>query len=254
METIAIAIDNRVARITLNRPAFRNAFNDAVIRDLCSAFSDLSDDVRAVILTGAGTAFCAGADLNWMREAAAGSSDDNARDAREMAHLFEVIDRCPKLVIGRVNGAAMGGGLGLLSVCDVVVAVDTASFAFSEVRLGVVPAVISPFVLRKMPVAQARRYFLTGERFNAATAETLGLVHKVCQADQLEAVVDHWLAAIQQAGPCAVAEAKALLRRVQPPPDAALLQDTAAIIARLRSSYEAREGFSAFLDKRAPRW
>lgn len=251
MTTIQIAIDRAVAHVTLARPEVRNAFNAEVIRELRDAFVALSSDtaVRAVVLAGAGKIFSGGADLNWMRAALELSHDENVIDAEAMSDMFRAIDRCSKPVIGRIHGAALGGGAGLTAVCDIAIAAEGTLFGFTEVKLGIIPAVISPFVLAKIGVSHARALFLTGERFDAQRALAIGLVHEVVAADALDAAVERVLSEVRSAGPNAVAAAKALIPRV----DTATYEDTRAItttaIAKQRTSDEAQAMMRAFLER-----
>lgn len=254
MECIRVQTEGGIARVTLARPEVRNAFNETLVRELIEAFESMGPEVRAVVLTGEGKAFCAGADLKWMQSAASLSGEGNARDARALVDLFRVVDESPRVTIARVNGPAIGGGLGLVACCDIAVTLGEVRFGFSEVRLGVVPAVISPFVLRKISVSAARRYFLTGELFDAHTAKGLGLVHEVVRPADLDATVDRLAQAVLGCGPVAVREAKQLIRTVMPPPPPEVADATVELIARLRVSEEAAEGFAAFLQKRPPRW
>ncbi|MFN0024465.1 MAG: enoyl-CoA hydratase/isomerase family protein [Parvularculaceae bacterium] len=246
-----------VARLTLNRPDVKNAFNEQLIGEIADAMGRLNADkaVRAVVLTGSGDAFSAGADLSMMQRVATYSAAENKQDARRLAHMLNSIYSCDKPVIALVNGACMGGGVGLASACDIVIAAEEAFFALSEVRLGLIPAVISPFVVRAIGVRQARRYFLTGERFDAMTAKAIGLAHMVCMKAQLEGtlagVIDNLLAC----GPNAQRDAKMLIRTVAHRPiDDAVMEETAALIARVRASEEGKEGVTAFLEKRKPAW
>lgn len=251
-------VDSRgVARLTMNRPELRNAFNEALIGAVCDAVGRLNAEpnVRAIVLTGAGAAFSAGADLNMMRRAAGYSAVENRDDARRLAHMLHAIYASPKPTIALVNGPAMGGGVGLVAACDIAIAGEDAFFALSEVRLGLVPAVISPFVVQAIGARQARRYFLTGERFDAETARRIGLVHMVAMKAQLEASLDGVIENLLACGPGAVAEAKDLIRAVKSRPiTEAVMEDTAERIARLRASPEGKEGVSAFLEKRRPNW
>jgi len=245
-----------IHRIVLDRADRRNAFNDAMIAGLTEAFRGAGSDpdARVVILAGEGEAFCAGADLEWMRRAADLSEEQNRADARRMADMFESIASCPRPVIARVHGGCLGGGVGLVAACDIAIAARDAVFGFSEVRLGLVPAVISPYVLAKVRAGDASRYFLTGERFDADEALRIGLVQIVVEAGNLDATVDALVAEIAQGAPGAQAEAKRLLREIPPlDPDAAK-ETTTAWIARLRASAEGREGIRAFLERRAPAW
>lgn len=248
--------DGPLAYVTLNRPDVRNAFNADLIDDLTDCFQQLHQeiDLRAVVIGGAGKAFCAGADLNWMRDAIDQSEEANREGARRMAAMFRTIDEALFPVIGRVQKAAFGGGLGLVSVSDVVVADEDAKFSFSETRLGLAPAVIAPFALRKIGIAQARRYFLTAEVFSANEAQRLGLVHEVCDEDELDEHVESLTKRFLSNGPNAVREAKAHIRRVTEMSFEEALEDSAGQIAQLRTSPEGQEGVRAFLEKRTPSW
>lgn len=247
-----------VAVVTLNRPKVHNAFNPDVIEKLSDIFETLhgADGVRVVVIKGAGPSFSAGADLAWMRAAANYTAHDNREDAGGMAEMLRRLHHLPQLTIALVHGAAMAGGCGILSACDIAVATKTASFALSEVRLGIIPAVISPYVLRAMGSRAAHRYFLTAERFDAATAHALGLVHIVVEDDA--ALTHEGERLIQQAFTCApgaVHAAKELIAAVEGRPiDSHIISDTSRRIAERRASDEAKEGLSAFLEKRKPSW
>lgn len=254
METVKIESARGVTTVMLNRPEVRNAFNDVLVRELAETFATLPPQTRVVVLAGAGPAFCAGADLQWMMKSAQASEAENLEDARFMGRLFDTIDSCPAVVIGRIHGPVMGGGLGLLSCCDVAVAVDSVNFAFTEVRLGLVPAVISPFVLAKLRPTIARRVFTTGEKFSAMQAKEWGLVHEVVSVETLDTTVQQIVDAILQNSPAAVAEAKRLVRLVSTTPRAEVVDEVAGILARLRRSPDAIEGFTAFAQKRKPSW
>jgi len=245
-----------VARVTLNRPEVRNAFNAALIAELDRCFKAMNADstVRVVVLTGAGAGFSAGADLGWMEEAASFSANENLRDALVLAGMLETIDSCVKPVMGRINGHAMGGGVGLVACCDLVVAVETARFAFTEVRLGLTPATISPFVIRKIGASHARALFATAERFDALRAREIGLVHEVATGAELDATVQRQVDAILRGGPVALAAAKRLVADVPLRAPEEQRTYTAAMIAALRISPEGQEGIHAFLEKRAPGW
>ena len=237
--------DGELLRVTLARPERRNAFDAALISELAEAFVDVGR-VRAVLLSGEGPTFCAGADVDWMRSAADLDYEGNLRDANGLRHMLEAIDRCPAPVVCRVQGQALGGGAGLVACADVVVAAEDAVFAFSEVKLGIIPAVVSPFVLAKIGPGAARRYFVTGERFDAQTALRIGLVHEV--AADLDGAVERLLAELWSAGPKAARAAKKLvLERPDGP-------DTARRIAEQRAGDEGQEGLRAFLEKRKPSW
>ncbi|WP_374763694.1 enoyl-CoA hydratase-related protein [Yunchengibacter salinarum] len=258
MSDLITEIDGPVARLRLNRPDVRNAFNDALIRDLKQAFETLGadPDVRAILLSGEGKTFSAGADLAWMRRAADMSLDDNQADAVGLAEMLHAMATCDTPVITLVHGAAMGGGAGLVAASDMVVAVAGTRFAFSEVKLGLTPATISPYVVAAMGARQARRYFLTGEIFTAETAHALSLVHHVAEdRHAAEATAQGWIAALLGNAPGAVSAAKHLIREVDGAPLGPGLQKlTAHRIAERRTSDEAREGIDAFLEKRKARW
>lgn len=235
-----------VARLTLDRPEVRNALNDELIARLTGAFASLGEETRAVVLAGNGPAFCAGGDLEWMKRAAAYTHEENERDALRLARLFQAIVDCPAVVIARVHGPAYGGGCGLVAACDVAIASEGVKFAFSEVKLGLVPATISPFVLPKIGAGHARALFTTGEAFPASRALTIGLVHEVVAETDLDAAVDRKLRHVLGAGPRSVAISK---RIAQDPPGT--LEDSAKLLADVRASDEGREGVAAFLEKRA---
>lgn len=246
-----------VVTLALNRPESHNAFTPEMMGELHQLFADAAarDDVRVIVLTGNGRSFCAGADLAFMRSAADYTFEQNVADGQAIFDLMRAVDECPKPVVGRVNGAAIGGGTGLVSCCDIVVAVERATFGFSEVRLGIVPAVISPFVLAKIGPGNGRQYFLTGERFKADEAQQMGLVHHVV-ADEaaLDAKVAERVEQLLQAAPGAQAAAKALIRNVAYQEKTAVRAYTAELIAQRRASDEGKEGMSAFLEKRLPWW
>lgn len=256
MSFVAIEMNiHGVACVRLNRPDVHNALNDVVIRELDDAFDMLGrhKDVRVIVLTGAGKSFSAGADLTWMQRAAAQSEEENQADAVRLAHMFDTLNTCPKPVLGLVNGAALGGGVGLAACCDIVVAATGAVFGLTEVRLGLIPATISPYVIARIGATQARRFMLTAERFDAAAAKSIGLVHEV--ADDIEAAARPILDALLANGPEAMADTKRLIRDVAGrEPTAELRTMTAARIAARRASDEGREGMAAFLDKRKPNW
>lgn len=255
---LTTTIDSRgVARATMNRPDVRNAFNEDLIGAIADAMAKLSADksVRAIVITGAGKAFSAGADLDWMKRAAAFSETENKADARRLANMLHAIYASPKPTIALVNGPALGGGVGIASACDIAIAADDAIFGLTEVRLGIIPAVISPFVLRAIGERQARRYFLSGERFDAETARRIGLVHMVAAPVQLEETLEAFLKDLLSCGPEAQREAKDLIRAVALRPlDEAVLDDAAGRIARVRASAEGKEGVAAFLEKRKATW
>lgn len=245
MSALRIERDGQLLRIAMARPERRNAFDAALIDELAAAFADVGD-ARAVVLSGDGPSFSAGADVEWMRSSVDLSYEENVADALRLRAMLDAIDACPAPVVARVQGHALGGGCGLVACCDVVVAEPSAQFAFSEVKLGIVPAVISPFALAKIGPTWARRYFVTGERFTAEVALRIGLVHEV--AADLDAAVDAIVRELLSAGPNAARGAKELARA----PLAA--EETAARIAAHRTSAEGQDGLRAFLEKRAPSW
>jgi methylglutaconyl-CoA hydratase len=234
-----------VLQVAMARPERRNAFDTALIDELAAAFADVGDS-RAVVLSGDGPSFAAGADVEWMRSSVDLSYDENVADALRLRAMLDAIDSCPAPVIGRVQGHALGGGCGLVACCDIVVAEPTAQFAFSEVKLGIVPAVISPFALAKIGPAAARRYFVTGERFSADVALRIGLIHDV--TDDLDSTVERVVRELLSAGPSAARAAKELAR------SARSAEETARRIAERRTSDEGQEGLRAFLEKRSPNW
>ena len=245
MGALRIEREDDVLRVTLAKPETRNAFDPALIAELSEAFVDVGT-CRAVVLAGEGPSFCAGADVEWMRASADLDVEANVADANAMRRMFEAIDGCPAPVVALVQGHALGGGIGLVACSDIVIAEPRAVFAFSEVKLGIVPAVISPFALRKIGESAARRYFVTGERFDAATALAIGLVHGV--SDNLGAALEKILGELRTAGPRAARHAKRLvLERPDGP-------ETARRIAERRTSDEGQEGLRAFLDRRTPAW
>ena len=257
MAAIQTTQQGAVLTLTLNRPEVRNAFNDDVILELTRAFQDAGQraDVRAVVLAAEGPAFCAGADLNWMRRMADYTRAENVADAAALATMLEVIYHCPKPTVVRVQGDVFAGGVGLVAVCDIAISVDSATYCLSEVKLGLVPATISPYVIRAMGARAAHRYFLTAERFSAAEAHRIGFVHEVVAVDALDARVDAIAQALVVAGPAAVRRCKALLQDVAGRDiDAALIAHTVEGIADIRSSAEGREGVQSFLQKRKPDW
>jgi methylglutaconyl-CoA hydratase len=248
-----------VARVTLNRPDVHNAFNATLIAQLRTAFAALAREgpvtLRAVVLAGAGPSFCAGADVAWMRAAMALDVEGNEQDAMAMADMFEAIDTCPVPVITRVHGAALGGGMGLCAVSDLVVAESGARFGFTETRLGILPAVIAPFVVAKIGESHARALFPGGRRIDAVRAQRIGLVHEVVEGElALDQAVDTAVADVLAAGPTAVRAAKAIIREVRGLSHGSAKWHTARVIARQRTSDEAQEGFRAFAEKRSPGW
>jgi methylglutaconyl-CoA hydratase len=259
---VRLDVDGSVARLFLTRPEVRNAFDDVLIAELSAALlvvrngfeTDPRTAPRALVLTGEGTAFCAGADMNWMRRSVGYSKDENEADARRFAGMMRELDQLPIPTIARVNGACLGGGMGLIACCDVVVAADGADFGFTEVRLGIAPAVISSFVLPKIGAAAARRWVLTGEIFKASEAKSMGLVHEVVPLADLDLHVARITAAIAGNGPLAVAAAKRLIRENTALKRDDAIENSVRAIAALRASPEGQEGLGAFLEKRRPAW
>jgi methylglutaconyl-CoA hydratase len=245
-----------VARVVLNRPEVRNAFDDILIQELTDVFSGLSSEAaaRAVVLTGEGPVFCAGADVNWMKRAAEYSREENEADALRMVRMLRTIDTCAKPVVAEIRGAAIGGGVGLTAVCDVAIAAEDAVFSLAEARLGILPAAISPFVLRAIGPRVARDYFLSGDRFGAEEARRIGLVHQVVPVGDLRAAVEKKVESLLKSGPEAVAAAKRLIETVSSMEIDEAGEITARVIAERRGSAEGREGLSAFLEKRKPKW
>ena len=262
MTNIAPTLDIRrpskwVAEVWLNRPDVRNAFNDAVIAELTEAFTQLGQDsnLRAIVLGAHGKAFCAGADLNWMRAMSTYSWEENRADAQKLADMLWTLDQCPVPIVGRVQGDCYAGGMGLASVCDVLIASDNVTFCLSEARLGLMPGTISPYVLRAMGAQAAKRYMVTAERFSAAQAHAMGMVHELCTPDTLDAKVAEIVATLCGNGPQAMRACKRLVQDVTDQAiDEALRQETARRIADIRASDEGKEGLQSFLQKRPAQW
>jgi len=259
MSSIRLQPEGAIVTIVLDRPEVHNAFDEALIGELIDALRAVEEQpkVRAVVITGAGKSFSAGADLAWMKRMAKASEKDNRRDARQLAKLMRTLDQLAKPTIARVNGAAYGGGVGLIACCDIAIGAADARFALTETRLGLVPAVISPYVIDAIGGRQARRLFLTAELFDAAFAERIGLLHRTVPASDLDAAVKETLDRLRDAGPRATLAAKRLISRVlHPNPKERRAQDeeNADLIARLRVSEEGQEGLAAFFDKRRPKW
>jgi methylglutaconyl-CoA hydratase len=255
--TLAVDVRESVALVALARPDVHNAFDETLIAELTQALQALDRDaaVRAVVLLGHGRSFCAGADLNWMKKTAGYGRAENLADAAALAAMLLTLHRMSKPTIARVHGAAMGGGVGLVACCDIAFAAHDATFSLSEAKLGLIPATIGPYVIEAIGARQARRYFLSAERFTAAEAFRIGLVHDICPFDELDGRINELLGDLLLAGPQAQAEAKALIRALGGRPiDDAVVADTASRIARVRGSAEGREGMAAFLEKRSPAW
>jgi methylglutaconyl-CoA hydratase len=255
-ETIIYKIDDKIARVILNRPDVHNAFNDTMIQELSNVFDDIekNPDIRVVILTGEGKSFCAGADLNWMRRVKDYTYEENLKESLDLAEMLHKIYSCPKPTIARVNGAAIGGGTGLVAVCDIAIAASTAKFSFSEVKIGLIPACISPYVLKKCGEGKCREFFLTGERLTADKACVAGLVNHVASSEEIDKIVDELVNQLISSGPEAIKKCKELLRKVSEMSLENAKKYTAEVIAQLRISEEGQEGMNSFLEKRKPRW
>jgi methylglutaconyl-CoA hydratase len=253
---LQIAMDGPVVRVTLNRPEVRNAFNEELIANLTSWAESVTAGAaaRVAVLAGAGKAFCAGADLTWMSKMVGYTRDENVRDAEMLAGMYAALDRLPIPLIGRIHGAALGGGVGLAAVCDIVVASEDAIFGFTEVKLGIIPAVISPYALAKIGRSAARELFLTGARFTAERAREIGLVHAVAPETDLDRVIAKYVNDLLTSGPGAVAAAKELVAEVAASDRAAATRYSVTAIATQRVTAEGQEGMRAFLEKRPPRW
>jgi len=254
---LQLKVQGGVATLVLNRPEVRNAFNDEVIAEFTQAFGALGarEDVRCVVLAAAGQAFCAGADLNWMRRMADYSHAENLADAAQLAEMLRIIYECPKPIVARIQGDVYAGGMGLVAVCDIAVSVDTAQYCLSEVKLGLIPATISPYVIRAMGARAAHRYFLTAERFDACEAHRIGFIHEVVTADALDVKVAEITQALVNASPQAVKACKQLVQDVaQQDITPALIAQTVQGIADIRSSEQGKEGVQSFLQKRKPAW
>ena len=255
-ETIEIQKENNVATIFLNRPDVHNAMNEKLMKELTTCFHELGkdDSIRTIILTGKGKSFCAGADLNWMKSMAKYSKEENINDSRLLLNLYEAIYKCPKPVIGRVNGHAFGGGIGLFAVCDIIIAVPDCKFAFSEVKLGIIPAVISTYIVRKIGLSNMRRLFLTGERFNSEYAKEIGLIDYVITPEELDEKIKNYTELLQSSGPIAIVEVKKLIDSCENMDREKYKEHTVEKISELRVSKEGQEGINAFLEKRKSKW
>jgi methylglutaconyl-CoA hydratase len=256
-QTLELQRDGYLATVILNRPEVRNAFNETTIAEITQAFRALGQDdsIRAIVLAARGTAFCAGADLNWMKKMADYTPDENRADAAQLAEMLRTIYECPKPVVAKVQGDCYAGGMGLVAACDIAVSVDEANFCLSEVKLGLIPATISPYVIKAMGENAARRYFLTAERFAAAEAKRIGFMHEVVVAAVLDETVAMIVKALVTNSPNAVRQAKVLVREVGGMPlTETLIADTVEGIAQIRASSEGRDGVRSFLEKRKPCW
>jgi methylglutaconyl-CoA hydratase len=255
-ETISYSVEDKTAKILLNRPEVHNAFNDVMIQELLEVFDEISksEDIRVAVLTGRGESFCAGADLNWMKRMINFTYEQNLEDSLKLAELFYLMYSLPKPIIAAVNGAAIGGGTGLVAVCDIAIASEGARFSLSEVKLGLVPACISPYVIRKVGEGRCREFFLTGERVTAQRALELGLVNQVVPLTQLDMAVNDKAKQLLSSGPKAIAMCKELLKNVPGMSFDKAMTYTAEMIASMRIGDEGQEGMNAFLEKRKPRW
>jgi methylglutaconyl-CoA hydratase len=258
MKHLIVEHQKNTARVWLNRPDVRNAFNEDVIHELSQVFSQLNQDpqLRAVVLGGHGKAFCAGADLAWMQKMAHYTWEQNRQDAQALADMLWTLYRCPVPVIGRIHGDCYAGGVGLAAICDVLVASSAVTFCLSEAKLGLLPATIGPYVVRALGEQAARRYMVTAERFSAAQAHSMGFVHEVVPAEQMDAAVQDIVTAIVSNGPAATRACKKLVRDLSggAPLTPELRADTAARIADIRASTEGQEGIESFIEKRGPSW
>ena len=256
-DKIRINIDNHIARITLTQPEKHNAFDDTVIAALTEAFALVTDDptIRVLVLSGEGKSFSAGADLEWMRRMSDYDEIENLIDAKSMANMLTILNGCPKPTIARVHGAAYGGGVGLVACCDVAIATENAQFCFSETKFGLAPSTISPYVINAISEKNARRFFLTAERFNAVTAKEIGLIDIITTSDEIDSEINKLINNLLENGPMAIAACKELINEVgRGNPKQSLIDYTANHIAKLRSSNEGKEGLNAFLEKRNPVW
>jgi methylglutaconyl-CoA hydratase len=255
-DIIQIKRDEDVVTVFLNRPEVHNAMNEKLMKDLTSCFKDLSNDkkTRIIILTGNGKSFCAGADLNWMKSMVKYSKEENIKDSRLLVSLYDSIYNCSKPVIGRVNGHAFGGGLGLFAVCDIAIAVPDCKFAFSEVKLGIIPAVISTYINRRLNLSTMRRLFITGERFNSEYAKDIGLIDFVASEDEIDDKINFYIKLLRSSGPEAIKEVKKLIDACEKMDVKDYSDHTVKIISELRISEEGQEGINAFLEKRKSKW
>ena len=255
-ETVLYTVEDHVARVILNRPEIRNAFNEVMIGELLEVFRDIAqrEDVRVVVLTGSGTCYCAGADLHWMKKIQDYSYDENFEDTLRLAELMYSMYSSPKPTIARINGPAIGGGTGFVAVCDLAIAAESAVFSFSEVKIGVVPACISPYVVRRVGESRCREFFLTGERLSAQRALKSGLVNQVVPEGELDKAVGERVEQLLSSGPYALNVCKRLLQKVPLLDFEEAKTFTADVLAKLREGEEAQEGMSAFFEKRKPRW
>lgn len=254
-KTLLLSSEDHVATLTLNRPEVHNAFNEVLIEELSRAFSELGSDAdtRVVLLTGAGNSFCAGGDLNWMKKTAGYSKEENIQDAKKLHRMLLSVYHCPKPVLAKIHGAVMGGGIGLVSVVDIALAHQTAVFALSEVRLGLIPAVISPFVIQKIGGSHFREYALTAEKFTASQAKQIGLIQYEGSPEEIDALIEAKIKLLKSGGPEALAKVKELTTKVLNTNFETVDEVTARLLAERRASAEAQEGMNAFLSKQKPK-
>jgi len=255
-ETIEISKDNDIVTVSLNRPDMHNAMNELLMKELTQCFKELSnnDSVRAIVLTGKGKSFCAGADLNWMKSMVSYSKEENIKDSRLLLDLYEAIYMCSKPVIGRINGHAFGGGIGLIAVCDITITIPDRKFAFSETNLGIIPSVISTYIAPRMKKADMRRFFITAERFDSETACNIGLIDYVVSPEELEEKINECITLVRSSGPLAVKEVKNLIDNLSKMDNKDYKEFTVEKISELRISKEGQEGINSFLEKRKPSW
>ena len=255
-ENIEIIKDNDIAKIILNRPDVHNAMNEKLLKELTICFKELSTDkkTKVIILTGKGKSFSAGADLNWMKNMVRYSKEENIKDSTLLLDLFETIYNCPKPVLGHINGHAFGGGLGLFAVCDIAIAVPDCKFAFSEVKLGIIPAVISTYIARRVNLSNMRRLFITGERFDSEYAKNIGLIDYVVSAEELDKKIEFYIKLLRSSGPIAIREVKKLIDSYEKTDIENYKNHTVEKISELRTSKEGQEGINAFLEKRKSKW
>ena len=255
-DTIELQREKNIVTVYLNRPEVHNAMNEKLMNDLTNCFKELSQDkdVRIIILTGKGKSFCAGADLNWMKSMAKYSKEENIKDSRLLLNLYEAIYNCPKPVIGQINGHAFGGGIGLFAICDINIALPNCKFAFSEVKLGIIPAVISTYIVRRIGLSNMKRLFITGERFNSEYAKSIGLIDYVVSEEELDSVIKKYAEQLISSGPNAIKEVKKLVSDYEKMDINKYKEHMVKKISQLRVSEEGQEGINAFLQKRKPGW
>ena len=255
-ETIEVSKKDSIVTVSLNRPEVHNAMNETLMKELTSCFKELSidDSVRVIVLTGNGKSFCAGADLNWMKSMVNFSKEENIKDSKLLVNLYDIIYSCPKPIIGRINGHAFGGGLGLIAVCDITIAIPDLKFAFSEVNLGIIPSVISTYVAPRMKPTDMRRLFITGELFNSTAAHEIGLIDFVTPTEEFDSKVQYFIGQTMSSGPIAIKEVKNLIKNYREMDLENYKKFTVEKISELRISDEGQEGINAFLEKRKPKW